>query len=108
LNVELVEKAFALAKAHPELHDQHDYAYPSPCGTVMCIAGWICVADGWKVDGFGDAHKRGHRIQAVSFLAEVLAGLSEDTADDLFVASADDDMPMLEERWARIKEEAAE
>ena len=107
MNVEIVEEAFVLAKAHPELHDQSDYAQETPCGTAMCIAGWICVADGWKVDANANAHKKGHRITFVGDLAERLAGLDEDQGDELFVDSAQDDMAQLEERWARMKEEAA-
>lgn len=107
MNTEIVEKAFALAKANPELHSQSDYAFASPCGTVMCIAGWICVADGWKVDANAQAHKKGHRITFVGDLAERIAGLDEDQGDELFVDSATDDMTQLEERWARMKEEAA-
>lgn len=106
MNIELVEKAFVLAKANPQLHDQGDYARATPCGTAMCLAGWICVADGWKVDENAVARK-GTRTELVSSLAEELAGLEEADGDKLFVDSAQDDMPALEERWERMKEEAA-
>lgn len=106
MNIELVERALALAKANPQLHDQGDFAHATPCGTAMCIAGWICVADGWLVDETGTAHK-GEKSQFVGSLAEQLAGLDETQGDDLFIDSAQDDMPALEERWERMKQEAA-
>jgi hypothetical protein len=106
VNVELIEKGFKLAKAHPEQHSQESWVAETPCGTRMCLAGWIAVADGWNVSSDGFAWKPDKVTKFVAFVAEQAAELSENQATELFVMSADDDMPALEQRWARMKGDA--
>jgi len=106
VNVEKIEAGFELAKANPELHSQAGWASKTPCGTVMCLAGWIAVADGWNVSSDGFAWKPRKVTEFVATIAERISELTENQATDLFVMSADDDMPTLERRWARMKRDA--
>lgn len=107
MNVEIVEKGLELARQNPELHDQRDYAHPTACGTAMCLAGWICVADGWDVNEHGEATK-GKRRVFVGALADELANVNEDQSEELFISSSDDNIDQLTARWQNMKEEAGE
>lgn len=66
--------------AHPELHNQSNFAVKTECGTVMCAAGWACYLNGdtfvdFKPFGLGEFSVEVLTENGVMEIADRAAGL---------------------------------
>lgn len=92
MNLDKLDAAIAWIEAHPDQHDQGDPFAKRECGTTACLAGILCLLDGWKPaweDDDDDAYfalKNGEKRNAMR-LAQELLGATRHQADSLFLAS---------------------
>lgn len=94
MNLDKLDAAIAWIEAHPEQHDQGDPFAKRECGTTACLAGVLCLIDGWEPDwrpGEDDAYfvqKDGEKRNAMA-LAQQLLGADRVQADALFLEAWD-------------------
>jgi hypothetical protein len=50
VNKELLRETMDAILAHPEKHDQSNWATETDCGTAYCFAGWVCHLSGLQFD----------------------------------------------------------
>jgi hypothetical protein len=88
LNLPLFAKIRDQITAHPELHEQSDFEYPSNCGTSRCVAGWAILLDahgrGEQIDSFRESSDYLVDDRSPSDFARQLLGLTYAEADYLF------------------------
>jgi hypothetical protein len=48
-NIEKLEAVLGQIKAHPEQHNQREWAERNECGTSYCLAGWAVVLEGHEI-----------------------------------------------------------
>lgn len=110
INVELMQETLDYIAAHPEEHDQGDWAQRTGCKTTRCMAGTVVhLAPGYKLlwhreqDGKYDytstAVDNSGRTHSVPDLAEELLGVNHQQANDLFYNSG-----TLNDLYARAEE----
>lgn len=93
MNLDKLDAAIEWIEAHPEQHDQGDPFARRECGTTACLAGILCLLDGWEPawedDEEEDAYfavKNGEKRNAMR-LARELLGATRYQADSLFLES---------------------
>lgn len=92
MNLDKLDAAIAWAEEHPEQHDQGDPFAKRECGTTACLAGIICVLDGWEPiwrPGETDAYwvEKGGEERNAMALARELIGADGHQADALFLGA---------------------
>jgi hypothetical protein len=91
-DIERLDAAIEHCAAHPEEHDQSEYARLTPCGTKLCLAGRALVQAGWRPvfhDQWAqttDFEAPDGVVRSAGAAARDLLGLTEGEADRLFLA----------------------
>ena len=73
---------------HPERFDMGYWAGRHPCGTTLCLAGTICMMDGWTpvFDGskLGECFEKDEQKMFATEICASVLGLSSEHMRDLF------------------------
>ncbi len=62
------------------------------CGTTACYAGWHVARLGYEIDQDGDVETPGGFYQGADYITRQDLGLSEDSANRLFLKTSADDL----------------
>lgn len=85
LEIDRLRRVLAHIDAVPELWDQNELAYITPCGTACCIAGHTVALEGHEFlfsnNGYAYTTIDGENLW---YLAASLLGLTDDESDELF------------------------
>lgn len=111
MNLDKLDAAIEWAEAHPEQHDQGDPFAKAECGTTSCLAGILCLLDGWQPSWDDEeddytyyAQKDGERRNAMQLARELLASTRRQ-ADSLFLTSWSlDEIKALRDEFATLGE----
>jgi hypothetical protein len=89
LNVPLAKAILRQITEHPETHEQSSWMGHKACGTTHCIAGWAAaltpdiklrpIGPAGFMAAFPDGEKH-----VPSYAGQILLGLTDEQADDLF------------------------